>query len=266
MVINVTFNLSHRIWSVSALDFIRKDPSCSLWVGGLLCNDTLLQSLSGESQSVTHPADLLVPLEESQKKWTGCVDWRREAVHLSGGGHPLRCCPAGCVRRCVPLFSHGGVDFHRVALLLLRGVQHGRIRGLCQWPESSAPERRSLSGCKLFGDAARGLLHLLALQCPLLDHQASTEVDAERTGRDAGECLLLQVTGPNTFQVLCRRSAAYSPVLLGRQCSAGSAGAEGHVLRPYHGVNTSASECYDDEGHAKNVKLSQKKLQVDKYC
>lgn len=174
MVINVTFDLSHRIWSFSALDFIRKDPSCSLWVGWLLCNNTLLQSLSGASQSVAHPANLLVPLKESQKKWTGCVNWQRQTIHLSGGRHPLCCCPAGCVRGCVPLFSHGGLDFHRIPLLLLCGVQYSGIWGFCQRPESSAPEHPSVPGCKLFGDPAGGLLHLLPLQCSLLDHQAGT--------------------------------------------------------------------------------------------
>lgn len=261
MVMNVTFNFSHRIWSFSTVDFIRKDPSCPLRVGGLLCNHALLQSLSGESQSVAHPADLLVPLEESQEEWTGCVNWQRETIPLSCGSHPLCCCPAGCVRGCVPLFSHGGLDFHRVSLLLLCGIQYSRIWGFCQRPESSAPGPPSVQGCKLSGNAARGLLHPLALQCPLLDHQAGTELDAERTGADAGEWLLLQVTGLNTLQVLYSRSAAHSPVLLGRQHSAGPAGAKGHVLRPHYGVNTSASEFCDDESNAKNVQLSHKVFQ-----
>lgn len=225
MVINVTFPPFPRIWSFSTLDLIRKGPSTPLWVVGLLCNNTLLQSFSGESQSVAHAADLLVPREEKQKRRTRRVHWQRdwerggETIHLSGGSHPFCCCPAGGLRSSIPLFSHGGLDFHRVPLLLLCGLQHCRIRRFCQRPESSAPEHPDVSGCKLPGDAARRVLHLLALQCLLLDHQAGTELDAERTGTEQ-EGLLLKVTGANTFQVLHHRTAAYSSMLLGRHHSA----------------------------------------------
>lgn len=264
MLINVTFHLFHRIWSFSALNVIWKGASFSLWVVGLPCNDTLLQSLPGESQSVAHPADLLVPLEENKKKRTWCVNWQRHwkwggktihlsAIHLSGGGHPFCCRPAGCLRVSVPLFSNGGLDFHRIPLLLLCGVQHCRIWRFCQRPESSAPEHPSVPGCKLSGDAARGVLHLLPLQCPLLDHQAGTELFVGHTGADARQRLLLQVPGPTTFQVLSHRTAAYSPMLLGRQHSAEWAGAKGHVLRPHYGVNTSASESRADDGQGKIV-------------
>lgn len=69
----LTSSVSHRIWSDGPIHRDRKGLACFLWVAGLLCYHTVLQSLPGESHNRTEPPDFLVP---QKANWT----WR-------AGGH-----------------------------------------------------------------------------------------------------------------------------------------------------------------------------------
>lgn len=71
----LTSNVSHRIWSVSPLNFNGENPTCFLWVGWLLGHNAVLRSLSGESDCITHPPDILVAASGSprNKEWKPSV-------------------------------------------------------------------------------------------------------------------------------------------------------------------------------------------------
>lgn len=165
----LTFFISHRIWSDGPIHCYREGLACIVWIAGLLGYHSLLQSLLGENHNITEPPDIPVQQMENWIRRRGGTrqrrrgKWRLETICVPNHTHPFCCSPAGCMWGCHPLFSHGGLDFPGIALLLLCGIQHSGFRGFCQWPERAPWGHLGLPGCKLSPDALGCVLHLLPL-------------------------------------------------------------------------------------------------------
>ncbi|VFV23882.1 potassium channel subfamily k [Lynx pardinus] len=101
-----------------------------------------------------------------------------EALGVPRAADPGPVRRAAVVLRLGHVHQRGGLGLRGLALLLLRHLQHHRLRGLGEQPARRLPEPGALPPGQLPLHPARRVLHLLALQRHLHPHQAGAQLDA----------------------------------------------------------------------------------------